>query len=206
VWVYFTDPTNVVTNISILPIGVAATFTTNFLYYAGVLEIFRFCFWQAESTILPSPPVKPLTWATRITPYSATQVSNYGIAHEHILEFEQITGSVGWYCIPFAADDDYITNMALLYNSTRNTSNIMYLEYTNTYSLMNNVPDSIVTPKFDLWINNYGLDNRNSVLFVVSYTDIQYFINAMGGKRSTPFNWTYIDAIGFDAYFGDLTA
>jgi hypothetical protein len=112
---------------------------------------------------------------------------------------------VGWYCIPEAADDDYITNMALLFNTSRDTSKTLYMEYANVYSIMNDVPDNVTTPRFDNWMINYGMDNRNSVLFVVSYTDVQYFINAMGMRTTPPINWTYIDAIGFDAYFGDLT-
>lgn len=206
VFIYFTDPTDLVRNIRIVPTGVTATFTTNFLSYVGVLEIFRFCFWQAESPRRLSLPITPLEWAARITPTSATQVSAAGIAHEHILEFEQVTGKVGWYCIPEAANDDYITNMALLYNSTRNTSKLMYLEYANTYSIMNDVPDNVTTPRFELWMTNYGMGNRDNVMFVVSYTDIQYFINAMGMQKERFINWTYIDAIGFEAYFGDLSA
>lgn len=93
--------------------------------------------------------------------------------------------------------------MALLYNSTRNTSKLMYLEYANVYSVMNDVPDNVTTPKFEIWMNNYGTDNRDNMMFVISYKDVQYFTNAMS-MRKTPINWTYIDAIGFDAYFGYL--
>lgn len=204
VFIYFTDPADLVRNIRILPQGLTATFTSNFLNYASALDIFRFCFWQGESTNRLTAPITPLTWAARITPTSASQVTNAGIAHEHLLEFEQVTGKVGWYCIPEAANDDYIINMATLYASTRDTSKLMYLEYANVYSVMNDVPDNVTTPKFTTWMNSYGVANRDNVLFVVSYVYIQYFINSIG-MRTTPINWTYIDAIGMDAYFGDLT-
>ena len=150
-------------------------------------------------------PITPLTWNKRITPASATQISSAGIAYEHIIEFEKITGKVGWYCIPEAADSAYISNMAQLFSTNRNPNKMMYLEYANVYSLMNDVPDNVTTPRFDNWMTNYGTTYRSKVLFVVSYTDIQYFINAMGGgARNPPVNWTYIDAIGMDGWFGDL--
>jgi hypothetical protein len=60
---------------------------------------------------------------------------------------------------------------------------------------MNDFPDKITTPVFDSFINSYGIVLRNNVLFTINYKDIQYYINAMG-MRTTPVNYTYIDAIG----------
>ena len=205
VYVYFTDTTNLVRSIRITPVGEASTFTSNFLTYAGGFDIYRFCNWEGESLNRLRSPITPLTWNKRITPASATQISSAGIAYEHIIEFETITGKVGWYCIPEAADSAYISNMAQLFSTTRDPNKMMYLEYANVYSLMNDVPDNVTTPRFDNWMTNYGTTYRSKVLFVISYTDIQYFINAMGGgARNPPVNWTYIDAIGMDGWFGDL--
>jgi hypothetical protein len=44
-------------------------------------------------------------------------------------------------------------------------------------------------------MNTYGVTYRSSILFTINYADIQYYINAMG-MRTSPINFTYIDAIG----------
>lgn len=93
--------------------------------------------------------------------------------------------------------------MATLFINLRDPSVKMYMEYTNVYSVMNDVPDNVTTPRFSNWMSNYGVGLRSNVVFVICYTDIQYFINAMG-MRTTPIDWSYIDAIGMDGYFGDL--
>lgn len=70
---------------------------------------------------------------------------------------------------------------------------------------MNDLPDVITNPVFDLFMQTYGLSFRSKVLFTINYKDIQYYINAMG-MRSSPINFTYIDAIGADANFGTIDA
>lgn len=84
VFVYFTDTTNPVGNIRILPVGGAPTFTSNFLKYAGNFNIYRFCQWQGESLNRLRQPFPALTWNMRVTPTSSSQVVA-GIAYEHII-------------------------------------------------------------------------------------------------------------------------
>lgn len=62
VFVYSTNISNPVGNIQILPQGVTQTFTDNFLSYAQPFNIFRFCFWQAQSMRRLSTPITPLNW------------------------------------------------------------------------------------------------------------------------------------------------
>lgn len=69
---------------------------------------------------------------------------------------------------------------------------------------MNGFPDNKSSPAFDSFMSTYGPSYRSNVLFTVNYKDIQYYINAMGGTRSTPYNFTYIDAIGAEPNFGVL--
>lgn len=71
---------------------------------------------------------------------------------------------------------------------------------------MNDLPDKITGPAFDTFMTTYGQTYRNKVLFTINYKDIQYYLNAMGGTRSTPYNFTYIDAIGAEATFGIVDA
>lgn len=69
---------------------------------------------------------------------------------------------------------------------------------------MNDFPDIKASPAFDTFLQTYGSTYRNKILFTVNYRDIQYYINAMGGSRSTPYNFTFIDAIGAEPNFGIL--
>lgn len=68
---------------------------------------------------------------------------------------------------------------------------------------MNDFPDAKTNPAFDTFIQAYGRYYRKQILFTINYRDIQYYINAMG-MRKTPVNFTYIDAVGFNANFGTL--
>lgn len=61
---------------------------------------------------------------------------------------------------------------------------------------MNDFPDKFTTPAFDTFLQAYGPSYRNKILFTINYKDIQYYINAVGMRTSTPVNFTYIDAIG----------
>jgi hypothetical protein len=91
--------------------------------------------------------------------------------------------------------------MGLLFAATRVQSNILYLEFGNVYTIMNDFPDKVTTPAFDTFLQAYGSSYRSKILFTINYKDIQYYINAVG-MRTTPVNFTYIDAIGAEAAFG----
>lgn len=99
-------------------------------------------------------------------------------------------------CIPDTADNNYITKMATLLSSIRNKTKLIYLEYGNVYTIMNDFPDSKTNPAFTIFMQTYGSAYRNKILFTINYRDVQYYINAVG-MRTTPINFTYIDAIGF---------
>jgi hypothetical protein len=47
----------------------------------------------------------------------------------------------------------------------------------------------------------YGSSYRNNILFTINFGDIQDYINVME-TRTSPINFTYIDAIGVEAAFG----
>lgn len=71
---------------------------------------------------------------------------------------------------------------------------------------MNDFPDSKTNPAFNIFMNVYGQGYRSNVLFTINYQYIQYYINALGMRKSPPINFTYIDAIGFSGDFGVLDA
>lgn len=130
-------------------------------------------------------------------------MSNTGVAYEHILELENVANATLWPCIPDTADFDYINNFANLIGSSRNKTNIIYIEYGNVFTIMNDFPDSKTNPAFTTFMNAYGSEFRSSVLFTINYKNVQYYINAVG-MRTAPINFTYIDAIGFEPTFGQL--
>lgn len=70
---------------------------------------------------------------------------------------------------------------------------------------MNDFPDAKVTPAFSTFLQAYGSSYRSNIVFTINYKDIQYYINAIG-MRKTPINFTYIDAIGAEASFGTIDA
>ncbi len=142
-------------------------------------------------------------WRNRTQTTSSTQMTNTGVAYEHILELEDAANATLWPCIPDTADLDYINNFANLIGSSRNKTNILYLEYGNVFTIMNDFPDNKTNPAFTTFMNAYGSDYRSSVLFTINYKNVQYYINAVG-MRTIPINFTYIDAIGFEPTFGQL--
>ncbi len=93
--------------------------------------------------------------------------------------------------------------MAVLIGGLRNKNKMMYLEYGNIYTIMNDFPDAKTNPAFTTFMKKYGNSFRSNVLFTINYKDVQYYINAMG-MRTTPINFTYIDAIGFEPSLGVL--
>lgn len=93
--------------------------------------------------------------------------------------------------------------MSTLIGTSRDKNNMMYLEYGNAYTTMNDFPDLKTNPAFTTFMQSYGQSFRNKVLFTINYKNVQYYINAMG-MTNRAVNFTYIDAIGFDSNFGLL--
>lgn len=69
---------------------------------------------------------------------------------------------------------------------------------------MNDFPDAKTNPAFSTFMQAYGNSFRTSVLCTINYKNVQYYINALGMRKSPPINYTYIDAIGFESTFGTL--
>lgn len=87
VYIYNTDKTNPVKNITIFQASLGqnpSTFTTNFLNYLKPFNLFRTCFWQGQN--LYSSGKQLQIWNNRTLLESSTQVTSNGVAFEHILE------------------------------------------------------------------------------------------------------------------------
>lgn len=128
VYIYNTDKTNPVKNISITLASLGQnppTFTQNFLDYLKPFNLLRTCFWQAQN--LHNSGRQLEIWKNRTTLESSTQTTSSGVALEHLLDLERETGSTIWPCIPDSADTDYITRMGELLGANRNKSKLIYL-------------------------------------------------------------------------------
>jgi hypothetical protein len=89
VYVYFTSATNPVNSISIVLASLGtnySTFTSNFINYLKPFNLIRTSFWQGQNFQNPWVPNPIKTWASRPTKASSTQISEAGVALEHILE------------------------------------------------------------------------------------------------------------------------
>lgn len=128
VYIYNTDKNNPVKNITILPASLGPnppTFTANFLEYLKPFNLLRTCFWQAQNLYNSGKQLQ--IWNNRTLLESSTQVSASGVALEHILELEKVTGSTIWPCIPDTADSDYISKMGTLLGENRDKTKLIYL-------------------------------------------------------------------------------
>lgn len=149
VYIYNTDSSNPVNSITVIPASLGndpSTYTTNFLNYLKPFQILRTCFWQGQN--LQNSGISLQIWNNRTVISSSTQISSSGVALEHILELETAAGVTLWPCIPDTADSNYITKMASLFASSRDQNKMMYLEYGNVYSVMNDFPDAKTNPVF----------------------------------------------------------
>ncbi len=82
-------------------------------------------------------------WTNRTTRTHYTQARDEGIAHEYILELCNLMAKDPWICIPHAADDDYVRQVARLYRDGLDERLVLYVEYSN--ETWNSMPDFIQT-------------------------------------------------------------
>jgi hypothetical protein len=57
-------------------------------------------------------------WWSRNRPTNASQATTAGVALEHMIELSNILGASPWFCLSYAATDDYITQFATLVKAT----------------------------------------------------------------------------------------
>lgn len=208
IYITKTNVINRVRNVRIIPKEIyeatdpiiSKTFSSNFLNFLKPFNLIRFCYWQGQN-ILDTD--YPFIWENRTKETSASQISaQFGISLDHILELINLLDVIPFFCIPKNADDNFIGQMALFIRSKLSFNKKIYLEYGNAYTIMNDIPDVILKQKFSIFLKYYGEEYRNQIIFVLSYRNTQYFINAIG-MRQTPVDYDYIDAIGIDSSFAD---
>lgn len=74
----------------------------------------------------------PMTsWVQRTLPTSYTQTLHEGVAYEHIIDLCNRLNKDAWICVPHAANDQFITQMARLFRDSLNPNLKIYIEYSN---------------------------------------------------------------------------
>ena len=176
------------------------TFSKNFLSFLEPFNLIRFCYWQGQQI---NKANYQILWNERVKDNYASQVStNFGISLEHIIELANLLNVIPYFCIPETSDDNYVIEMAKLIRKGIPVDKKIYLEYGNAYTVMNDIPDALLSQKFSIFLENYGIEHREKIVFTLNYRVAQYFINAIG-ERKTKVNYDYIDCIGVDGSFAD---
>ncbi len=111
---------------------VANPFYQTFLDHAANFKALRFMNWQATNH-------SPLEhWSDRKPPSFHTQETNSfstppsrGMAYEYIIQLCNTLQTDAWVCVPHAATDDFITQMAMLFRDNLDPNLTIYLEYSN---------------------------------------------------------------------------
>jgi hypothetical protein len=109
-WITFdVDASNYVRDIDCRDSGVAVTevFDPTFVRTLEGFRVLRFMKWQfaVEAN-------RPVTWANRNIPGAGNYLANDGVPIEHMIALANTVNADPWFCIPWNADDDYVTHFA----------------------------------------------------------------------------------------------
>jgi hypothetical protein len=125
-----TDPFDPIRNIRLILPGfesVADTqvFHPDFLSSLEPFNVIRFMDWAVTNE------TEIETWADRALTSQATYTSKAGVPLEVMVELCNEVGADLWYCIPHAADEDYVRRSAELIRDTLDPTLRLHLEYSN---------------------------------------------------------------------------
>ena len=121
-----TNPRNPLRNIRIIMDGFEDTynqfpFHPLFVQRLSMFKTIRFMPWIQQDGIV--------NWSDRITPSSFSQ--GQGVAFEYMIQLSNILKADPWLIVPYAASDDFVTQMAILVKNSLRKDVKVYLEYTN---------------------------------------------------------------------------
>lgn len=125
-----TDPTDPVRNIRVLLPGTEATHQSAiwnpvFLEKISHFRTLRFMDWmKANSSFIE-------TFADRTTPQFPTQTGEHGMCLEYMVGLCNLMNMDGWFCLPFAANDDYYRQAATYIRDHLNAHLKAHIEYGN---------------------------------------------------------------------------
>ncbi len=71
------------------------------------------------------------TWASRTRKSPILQTSHSGVAFDYMIKLANITKKAPWFCIPTAANDDFVLKLLSLIDRKLNKNLKVYIEYSN---------------------------------------------------------------------------
>ncbi len=124
------DPLDPVRDIRLILPGHEATyqsapFNPDFLASLAHYDVVRFMMWQQTNFS------NLAEWSQRPLVSDAFQTSPKGVAFEHMVALANELGFDPWFCVPYLASDDFVTQFATLLRDTLDPSLRIYLEYSN---------------------------------------------------------------------------
>lgn len=127
-----TNVSNPVSNIQVIIPGqtnvVAEPFYQPFVDMVSPFRIFRFMDWGRTNN------ATIVNWADRTPANYRTQASEStgsGVAYEYMIQLCNQTSTNMWICIPQAASDNYVTELATLIRDTLDENLVCYVELSN---------------------------------------------------------------------------
>lgn len=177
IWLHLTSSQSGdhVRHIRILRAADEAVYTPEQPFYEGFLNrlshfsCIRFMDWGNTNG---SPHVG---WENRAQPDYHRQSTDRGVAYEYMIRLANLLHKDAWICVPHAADENYIRQMARLFRDSLDASLTIYLEYSNEvwnwqfeqahYNDQTNRPSIISYPRaytdkslrvFQIWYEEFG--------------------------------------------------
>lgn len=180
----------------------ANPFYQGFLNKIAPYAALRFMDWGATNN-------SPVTnWANRSTTTQLTYGTEAGVPYEIMIALANATQKDVWICVPHAADDNYVTQMATLFRDSLNPNLNVYLEYSNevwnwmfgqaTYNDQNR-PSNLNYGRayaqkakrvFDIWHNVYGAQ-RSRVKRVLGMQVTFNYLNEQILAQLNQDDWDY---------------
>ena len=128
-WIYATtDSTDPVHAVHIVPLSMEHNTPLVSSQYLSMLNHFHTIRFMDLGETNNNPLVN---WADRAKPGDYTQGTAKGIAYEYMMQIAQAAHANMWVNIPALASDDYITQMAKLFEANLQPWQTVYVEYTN---------------------------------------------------------------------------
>jgi hypothetical protein len=164
------------------------------------------------------------TWAGRTTPQHYSQAREQGVCVEHLVELANTTLADPWFCMPHAADDDYVLQFATYVRDNLDPQLRAYVEYSNEvwngiftqagYAQQEGLARGLST---DGWEAQMRFHSVRTVEVMAIWDSVfaaepERLVRVMGGWASVPFvnetildyenAYQHVDALAVAPYFG----
>lgn len=155
------DVTDHLRNIRVLMPGTEFTYSSQpfnqaFLNYIAPFKVIRPMWWQfAWRSGIVQWSDRRMPGYYRQSSYFSEMANAKGCAYEYLIKLCNELNEDLWLCVPFAADSNYVANLAQLMKDSLNPNLKIYLEYSNE---LWNFTNPIAFP----WVQNNAPQNLNA--------------------------------------------